>query len=409
MNNKGTIILATFACLGKTTYAKKHPNIALDMESLPYKLKDLISENGDFEKIKNRETTFETNNENYPENYIADLKDKLGKYKVIFITLSPDIMEGLEKENIQYSIVYPNKSRKQKIIRDAEKRGNSSDFLRMLEEIIDTGKERAELRTLRKYEEFIIIDDNKYLDDLLATKFNILADSKINLSKYRVIAFDWDGTLVDSHREYFQMDKKIVKELFDKDDEVDFFANLWRRVEENHDNVDVDCRNKYYQIISLIFGDNKKTPEEIRRTALNYLSDTQKKIRYKASAEDFLLRLENKKTHKLALVTSSTRKDLDNFVKNSKSKELTKIFDLIVDRNAVRRHKPNPEPYLAVLDFFKCSPKEVLVFENSLVGCQSALSTGVDVVIVKDRYTNFDKLDESLDTIDSWADLAEEC
>lgn len=85
MNNKGTVIISAWDCLGKTTFAKAHPDICQDIESIHYSriypnkiINDEISK-GDENFVPNPD---------YPQNYINDIVSNLGKYKFILITLA---------------------------------------------------------------------------------------------------------------------------------------------------------------------------------------------------------------------------------------------------------------------------------------------------------------------------------
>lgn len=53
-------------------------------------------------------------------------------------------------------------------------------------------------------------------------------------------------------------------------------------------------------------------------------------------------------------------------------------FDLILAGESVKRGKPDPEIYLSVLDKLGVSPKEALVFEDSLVGFVAAQRAGIN-------------------------------
>lgn len=169
INNKGTIVIAAFGCLGKTTFASQHPNLALDIESLPFRLYeyDHSSTPEDTERLKDLPQKI-TTNPKFPDNYISEVRKNIGVYPIIFVTLSPKILEGLEKHGIAYTIVYPRLSRKDKVIRDAKSRGNSESFIDMISNTLSSEDEYNSLFKKRTFDDFVILDDDEYLGDYIA-------------------------------------------------------------------------------------------------------------------------------------------------------------------------------------------------------------------------------------------------
>lgn len=164
MNNKGTVIISAWGCLGKTTFAKAHPDICLDIESIHYSriypnkiINDEISK-GDENFVPNPD---------YPQNYINDIVSNLGKYKFILITLARELFTELDKLRIEYSILYPLPTRKQKILDDARGRGNNELFVNILNRILSSTEEHDYLKNNCKYKEFIYLPDNEYITDYI--------------------------------------------------------------------------------------------------------------------------------------------------------------------------------------------------------------------------------------------------
>jgi len=58
------------------------------------------------------------------------------------------------------------------------------------------------------------------------------------------------------------------------------------------------------------------------------------------------------------------------------------LFDVIVSGDDVRRHKPDPEPYLLACELLDVAPASVLVVEDSRVGVDSGLAAGCLVLAV---------------------------
>lgn len=164
MNNKGTIIISAWGCFGKTTFAANNPETCLDIESIHYSrvypkkiVNDEISK-GDEDFIPNPD---------YPKNYINDIVNNLGKYKFIFITLARELFAELDKLGIEYTILYPLPSRKNKILDDARKRGNNEHFVNILDKILSSNEEHDFLKNNCKYKEFIYLPDDEYISDYI--------------------------------------------------------------------------------------------------------------------------------------------------------------------------------------------------------------------------------------------------
>ncbi|TNG93266.1 HAD-IA family hydrolase [Pasteurellaceae bacterium USgator11] len=60
-------------------------------------------------------------------------------------------------------------------------------------------------------------------------------------------------------------------------------------------------------------------------------------------------------------------------------------FFCVVTRDDVSSSKPNPEPYTKAIKFWNQSPANVLIFEDSNNGIQSALSAGANCIAVNNK------------------------
>lgn len=86
---------------------------------------------------------------------------------------------------------------------------------------------------------------------------------------------------------------------------------------------------------------------------------------------------------KTAVASTAARENLINALVHIGAVE---DFDLILSGESVNHGKPNPEIYLKVLEHFQTVPEETLVFEDSSIGCEAALSANIPVI----RITNSD-------------------
>ncbi len=168
-----TKIIAAWGCLGKTTFAKKYPSIALDLESVQYNYKYDFRELTD-EIAKFNPCLGQFIHELYPYNYVGAILSNLGRYRYIFITLAREILRELDNLGLPYTIVYPSVTRKEKILKDAEKRGNTKVFLNVINEILSSNEEYASLTQHFNYQNFDIIRDDEYIEDYLKRKHNFM-------------------------------------------------------------------------------------------------------------------------------------------------------------------------------------------------------------------------------------------
>jgi len=63
-------------------------------------------------------------------------------------------------------------------------------------------------------------------------------------------------------------------------------------------------------------------------------------------------------------------------------------FDTIVTGDDVKRPKPDPEMYKLLAKKLGVVPKEVLVFEDSIIGSAAAFKAGMDLVVIKNGEIN---------------------
>ena len=87
---------------------------------------------------------------------------------------------------------------------------------------------------------------------------------------------------------------------------------------------------------------------------------------------------------KLALATSSTTKDAENYLEIA---GLRNYFFVVVGGDQVQRGKPHPEIYLLVANLLNLDPNRCIVFEDSDVGLQAAYAAGIKVILIPDLKT----------------------
>ena len=125
MNMKETLIIAAFPGTGKS-YCVTNESDKFDG------ILDSDSSNFSWVKDSNGNNTSERNPD-FPNNYIKHIKENIGKVEVIFVSSHKEVREALEREGIEYILVYPNVFQKDDYIKRYKNRGSSDKFIRLLE------------------------------------------------------------------------------------------------------------------------------------------------------------------------------------------------------------------------------------------------------------------------------------
>ena len=83
------------------------------------------------------------------------------------------------------------------------------------------------------------------------------------------------------------------------------------------------------------------------------------------------------KDYKLALASSSSKKNVNLFLDKSKTK---KFFDVVLSGDDVKNAKPDPEIYLTVLKSLKYKDQEVYIIEDSKNGILAGIKAKIKVI-----------------------------
>jgi HAD superfamily hydrolase (TIGR01509 family) len=177
----------------------------------------------------------------------------------------------------------------------------------------------------------------------------------------KVLLFDLDGTLVNTEH----LDDVAMKIALEK--------NGLPMLKEF-----IGCTLDEY--ISAVTKD-KKLHEKIKEDFLfeyeNILENAELKINH-----ELLKLLKRLSNLKIGLVTSNNKKLTTKILKKL---DIHELFDTIVTSEDVKNQKPHPEPYLKALKKLKAKPEEVIGFEDTLTGLESAKNAGIHSHHVKVR------------------------
>lgn len=185
------------------------------------------------------------------------------------------------------------------------------------------------------------------------------------MKKIRGIIFDMDGVVVDNHSYHFEAWMAFAKKY-----DFELNEDIYREKYNGKTNAD---------LFRMIFGE-KISDEEVRKYAEEkeglYKERYEKHMRpMKGLVEflDFLLRSKIK----IALGTSAPPMNVD-FILDGLF--LRKYFQVIVDGSMVKKGKPDPEVYQMCCDRLGLRPENCVVFEDALLGIESAQRAGCKAV-----------------------------
>lgn len=176
------------------------------------------------------------------------------------------------------------------------------------------------------------------------------------IMKYSSVIFDWDGTIGMTLHLWLEAYKNELKKLgYDLADDViiaDFFYEHEKTVIKYPD-IDFD---------SFI--------ARVRKYMISYVSH----MKLYTDAHESLQKLKDKNII-LTLVSSSPRKLLEEVLKLN---GLEKFFSAISGFDDIMRHKPDPEPFLNIIQIAKLDSKTTIVIGDSPHDITAAKAAKVD-------------------------------
>lgn len=215
------------------------------------------------------------------------------------------------------------------------------------------------------------------------------------LENKKVIIFDLDGTLIDSIGGWNDIDKELIETIGNvKFDDVDIGKQRDEKLKEF--NKSEDMYLEYCGFLGEKYKANlpKQEIKKIRyEIAAKYLKNI---IDYKPNAEK-VLKLLKEKGFILALATTTNDYTIKTYIEENKNiiskAPLDKMFSLIYSKGAVKNLKPDPEIHYKILKELNVKPKECLIVEDSLIGIEAAINSGIDFVVMYDRFSDGNRVE----------------
>ena len=183
----------------------------------------------------------------------------------------------------------------------------------------------------------------------------------------KLVLFDMDGVLVNSTPE------------------VETFWTEWANkygVEMNRHVLDTKVHGQtMHRTIDVVFG-HLEEKERNKIIAEGIVFDMDMRPPLIKGVAAFIQKLKQNDIT-IGLVTSSMYERAEKILSHL---NIFSHFDFRVSAKDIKRGKPDPEPYLLMSDIAQVPVANCLVFEDSNSGIRSALSAGMNVVAVQERW-----------------------
>lgn len=226
---------------------------------------------------------------------------------------------------------------------------------------------------------------------------------KLKLQKYKLIIFDWDGTLVDSLAAYADWDRLYMKRFYNVDLPTEYYEELALRLKSV---VAKGEESKYFRYLDEQYGDGNKPMDQIWEDIYSLSPEIQQNVTYRPDAVKVLEFFRSHTNAHVALATNAEMRDIQFYSSehSQTARELSPLtfFDMVVTSDDIEHLKPHPQTFQKVIDVYGVPAHEVLIFEDSYNGVQAALAVGADVIAISADKTVRDIAHGS---IEHWADL----
>jgi len=181
--------------------------------------------------------------------------------------------------------------------------------------------------------------------------------------KDKLAIFDLDGTLFDTFCVNYESYHQSLSE---------FGFELERKYFEE------ECYSRNYKVfLPSIVGQDSVLIEQIHKRKIMLYPQFLNKASENTHLFNIIKSIQS--NYFTAIATTATRQNTEDILSCFNKLDL---FDLIVTGEDVKKTKPDPECFLKVMEHFKASAKDTMIFEDSKIGIQAALSTGASVFSV---------------------------
>lgn len=180
------------------------------------------------------------------------------------------------------------------------------------------------------------------------------------MNQLKVALFDLDGVVFDTEPQY-----------------TIFWGEQCREFHPEHPGLEIEIKGQTLtQIYDKWFSGELEQVRDLITNRLNSF-EAQMDYPYVAGFLDFIREL-RKEGVKTAVVTSSNKPKMENVY--NKHPEFLDLFDAILTSEDFAESKPSPDCYLRGAARFGATPKECVVFEDSINGLRSGRAADMLVV-----------------------------
>jgi len=183
--------------------------------------------------------------------------------------------------------------------------------------------------------------------------------------KVKAAIFDLDGTLIDNNSFHLQSWIQYLKNQNREISEEEYKANVNGRT--NKDVIEYIYGRKMDDAEAMVYAHEKEAV---------YRQLYQAHIVPVAGLLTLLQKLKNDNIP-MAIATSGIQVNIDFMFENI---SIRQYFDVIVNSSHISKGKPDPEIYIRTAQLLNVAPENCLVFEDAVVGINSAKAAGMKVI-----------------------------
>ncbi|MEJ5284171.1 MAG: HAD family hydrolase [Brevinematia bacterium] len=186
--------------------------------------------------------------------------------------------------------------------------------------------------------------------------------------RIKAVIFDFDGTLVDSEKNYYISDRNFLKEFG-----IEFTLEMQKEVSGMGNLNFIRKLKREYGIE----GDER---ELLERKNAHYLAVAKNNTQVFPEMKKFLVLLKEN-GYKLGLASGSSPHILDILLKKT---DLIGFFDVVLSSESenIKNGKPHPDVYLEAAKMLKFSPSECTAVEDSKYGVEAAKNANMSCIAV---------------------------
>ena len=214
------IVISAFPACGKSVYFKEWSQYSKEnhwkggtMHGSDELCGDKIldSDSSDFSWVKDKDGNNTTErNPDFPKNYIQHIKDHLYTEDIIFVSSHDVVRKALEENNIDYFLVYPDRSLETAWVRRMEDRGNNEKFISFITTNWDKFIDDIEAETFPtkiKLEGTYSYIDNTFINDIremenVNSHFNINEVNRFIRKPQVIGAIQFNGNNIEAIKDF---------------------------------------------------------------------------------------------------------------------------------------------------------------------------------------------------------------